>query len=409
MIALVDCNNFFVSCERVFDPGLVSRPVAVLSSNDGCIVARSNEVKDLGVTMGAPAFKYKELLVRHRVVLKSSNFALYSDMSRRVMATLREYTPEVEIYSVDEAFLPLAGEQGYLEWAQELRDKVGRDTGIPVSVGVASTRTLAKAAATLSKRRSGVLSFADLSESEVDDYLRDLPVGDVWGIGRKLNRTLQAYQVRTAYGLRELPEGVLSQLSVSVRRTVQELRGEAAAAHKAARPKSMVSTRSFSSPIVELAEVREALSSHAATLAAKLRREDMTTRTLSAFIATGAYEGYRKASLNLAIPTSSTSELVRAAGELAEQVYRSGLRYKKAGVMAYELVPIEARQLALDSALDEIKAGEKIDSALDTINRRWGPHALQVAAEGWNQSWQPRHALRSPRYTTEWDELKLVG
>lgn len=409
MKALIDCNNFFVSCERVFDPGLVHRPVAVLSSNDGCIVARSNEVKDLGVPMGAPAFKHRDVLRRNRVVVRSSNFALYSDMSRRVMATIREYAPGIEVYSIDEAFVELAGEHGFEAWARELRQKIWRETGIPTSIGIAPTKTLAKAAATITKRKEGVLSFPDEGADRVDEYLRQLPVGDVWGVGRRLERRLREYQVKTAYGLRELPEGIERQFNVTLRRTIQELRGIPAEAGRAERPKSMISTRSFGRPVESEVGLRESLSRHAATLASKLRREEMQTSYLEVFIATGAYEGYRRAGIHLEVATHSTRELVAAASGLLAQVYRPGQHYKKSGVMAYQLAPAAAQQLSLASLPVEFEVEEKVDGAIDAINRRFGQQTLKIAAEGFKQEWRPKHELRSPRYTTEWGELKIVG
>lgn len=408
MIALVDCNNFFVSCERVFDPGLWSKPVAVLSSNDGCIIARSNEVKDMGVPMGAPAFKYERLLRQYDVVIRSSNFSLYTDMSRRVMATLREYTAGVEVYSVDEAFIELGDGRGYDEWAAELRRRVWRDTGIPVSVGIAPTKTLAKAAATLSKHRSGAISFADLDDAEVDECLQQLPVDKIWGVGSRLARQFSAYKVKTAYDLKFLPDKLLRTMTVPVQRTVAELRGLPAEIHSSDMAKSMISSRSFGAPVSSEKKLSEALSMHAVSLSSRMRQEKLAAHVIVAFISNGKGGLIHQASKTLLMASNSSSYLAALVPDLLSRIYKPGLWYKKAGMAAHRLEPAHARQLTLDSDVEWIYAAEKIDTAFDAINRKWGAQSLKIAAEGINQSWRPRHDLRSPRYTTEWSDIKTV-
>ena len=409
MIALVDCNNFFVSCERVFNPGLRDKPVAVLSSNDGCVIARSNEVKELGVPMGAPLFKYRDLLNSNGVVVRSSNFALYTDMSRRVMATIHAQMPDMEVYSVDEAFVDVTGISNPAEWGVELRDIVMRDTGIPVSIGIASTRTLAKASATIAKKQNGVMSFAGMSGMEIDEHLSRLSSSDVWGIGRRMARQFAQYRLLNAADIRNMSDRLMRKFNVSTRRTILELRGIPVDTEQSSESKSMVSTRSFGSPVSDKAYLREALCMHAMKLTTKLRRESLGTRMITAFISTGHQGEFLHASKGFPVATSNTQEVTRAVVELLDQIYHPGLMYKKAGVMAYKLTPVRAQQLAFGSDTSEMESSEKVDTVIDEVNEKWGPHALKLAAEGFNHSWQPKHVLRSPRYTTEWSELKTVN
>lgn len=402
MVALVDCNNFFVSVERVFEPHLQHQPVAVLSSNDGCIIARSNEVKAMGAPMGVPVFKVKELLNQHRVVLKSSNFALYSDMSRRVMDTLGRFSPDVDVYSIDEAFIDIPD---FIN-LKDMRETVLRDTGIPVSIGAASTRTLAKAAAHLAKRNDGVMDFGNMSETEVDIRLMCVPVEEVWGVGRRLSEEFRAYRVQTAYDLKTIPDSLLRRYNVTVRSMVGEIRGHTAARVASEHSKSMISTRSFGKPVGSMTDLQESLSSHAAQLGKKLRREGLKTQHIQAFISTGKKGRSFHSTRGLLVATDDTREIIKAVNDILRQVYYPGLQYKKAGVMACKLSP--AQQLSFNSSEYNLNYADKVNGVLDKVNDRRGSGSIRFAAEGFDQTWGPKHDLRSPRYTTEWGELKEV-
>ena len=402
MIALVDCNNFFVSVERVFEPRLSELPVAVLSSNDGCIIARSNEVKELGIPMGAPVFKVRDLLDKHEVVLKSSNFALYSDMSRRVMTVLERFSPSVDVYSIDEAFLDWPQRQD----PRELCDAVLREVGIPVTIGVASTRPLAKAAAFLGKRGEGVMDWSRSSDQEVDTWLQRVPLEDVWGIGRQLHRKLQLHRIRTAYDLKHMPDALLQGHDVTMRRLVNQLRGQVMAHQESAPSKSMVSTRSFGKVVSDKSELSQSLSYHAAHLGEKLRREGLYASSVAAFISTGTRGIDLGREHTLVEPTQGTRTLVRAVNHILNECFDVNLHYKKAGVMVYGLRP--GQQLSFGgNEIDSMK-DQQTSELLDKVNARWGASSLKLASEGINSNWKPKRELRSPRYTTEWSEIKEV-
>ena len=402
MIALVDCNNFFVSVERVFEPGLSELPVAVLSSNDGCIIARSNEVKELGVPMGVPVFKVRDLLDEHGVVLKSSNFPLYSDMSRRVMSVLERFSPDVDIYSIDEAFLDWPVGQN----PEELRQSVLREVGIPVTVGVAMSRPLAKAAGSLGKRLGGIMDWSQSSEEEVDAWLSLISIEDVWGIGRKLQQKMKLYRIYTAYDLKYISDGLLKKQDVTFRRLVAQLRGQKTPPQEVAPSKSMVSTRSFGKVVSDKSELSQSLSYHAAHLGEKLRREGLYASSVAAFISTGTRGIDLGREHTLAEPTQGSRTLVRAVNHILNECFDVNLHYKKAGVMVYGLRP--RQQLSFGgNEIDSIK-DRQTSELLDKVNARWGASSLKLASEGINSNWKPRHELRSPRYTTEWSEIKEV-
>lgn len=401
MIALVDCNNFFVSCERVFEPGLRDRPVAVLSSNDGCIIARSNDIKPY-IPMGAPLFQVRGVIRRHGVVLKSSNFALYSDMSRRVMAVLERFASEMEVYSIDEAFLqwPKASD------AYALREAVLRELGIPVSIGIASTRTLSKAAAKLAKYRGGIMDWSRAEKNEIDAWLQEVLLEDVWGVARRLSKKFHAHRMHTAYDLKTMPERSLRTHNVTVRRLVYELRGCPADSTPTAPSQSMVSSRSFGTAVCSKLELAQALSTHAAHLGRKLRREGLYAGSVTAFISVGQGGRAMSGARTLTIPMQGSYELIKVVQEILEGCYHPSVYYKKAGVMVNKLT--SAQQLTLDSEESEFTRAQAINQTMDTINARWGAGTVQLAAEGIEPRWRPRHALRSPRYTSEWNELKIA-
>ncbi len=410
MIALVDCNNFYVSCERVFDPRLCGVPVVVLSNNDGCVIARSNEAKALGIPMGTPFFKVRDLVRRHGVRVFSSNYALYGDMSERVMLTLGEATPDVEVYSIDEAFVRLHAS----DEAAGLRRRVLRDTGIPTSIGVGPTKTLAKAANRFAKKRATCGVFDLSAGGDVDDLLADLPVADVWGIGRRWAAKLCAAGLPTARHLRDADDQwVRRHLNVTGLRTVHELRGIPCIPFEEmpVERKTVTCSRSFGEPVERLGPIREAVAHYAAQAAAKLRREGLAAAILRVFVTTKYYgeEPHRTGlyTLTLPRPTAFAPDLVRYAKLGLERAYRPGYAYRKAGVQLMGLSPADRVQGNLFVAADPRRQA-RLMAMMDRVNRRFGRGTLFLAAEGTGRSWAMRQARRSPRYTTRWDELALV-
>ena len=417
VFACVDCNNFYVSCERVFDPRLARRPVVVLSNNDGCVISRSEEAKALGVRMGAPYFRVRSLCEREGVAVLSSNYALYGDVSRRVMETLAGFSPGLELYSIDEAFLNLSHLAGdaLTELAREMRARVARWTGVPVSVGVAPTKTLAKLAATVAKRSAksrGVVNLLD--ERHAASALERTAVGDVWNVGPSLARRLIGAGVETAAQLRAADERAWRRRGgVAVGRIIMELRGVSCLPLALARParKSAVCSRSFGRPVESLAELREAVATYASRAAEKIRRERLAAGALAVFVSTGRFGGapqyINNAVIALPVATNYTPELIAGARRGVERIYREGFRYKKAGVMLLDLVPAAPAQGAMFDGVERGRA-ERLMRAVDSVNARMGAETLRFAASGFAREWEMLRGRRSPRYTTCWDELLKV-
>jgi DNA polymerase V len=415
-LALIDANNFYVSCERVFDPRLVGVPVLVLSSNDGCAIARSEEVKALGVRMGEPAFKLRELIARHGIRVFSSNYPLYGDMSRRVNEVLARFSPEVEVYSIDETFLDLAGlpHQDLRTHAQDLRATVKRWTGIPTCVGLGPTKTLAKLANAVAKKNPVFGGVCDLADPAVRQaVLRTIPVGKVWGIGEATARKLAGVGVTTAAGLRDLDPKLARQLgTVILERILRELRGVPCLGLEPVAParQGLAVTRSFGQPMTELARVREAVAAHATRAGEKLRAQGLVAGRLAAFIHTSPHvpgpQHHGARATRLAPPTADTRELVAVAGRCLEAAWRDGFAYVKAGVLLDDLAaPGEAPPDLFGAPRP---GSEALMMAVDAINSRFGRHALVPAAVGVERAWAQRAAHRSPRYTTRADELPVV-
>lgn len=416
MFALIDCNNFYASCERLFRPDLARRPIVVLSNNDGCVVARSNEAKALGIPMGAPAFAFQELFAKEGVQVFSSNYALYGDLSARVMATVGRFSPGVEVYSIDELFLDLQGFSGLCAYAQKIRQTVGQHVGIPVSVGVAPTKTLAKAANRYAKKvcPEGVWVVADAQQRE--QLLRWLPVEDVWGIGRQLGRWLQAHGICTAWELSLAPEGWLrSKMGVLGLRLQKELRGSSCLDLEAAPPpkKQICTSRSFPQLLTDYETIAEAVASHASRCAEKLRQQQGCAGQLHVFIHThyfrqGDVQYYGQQTLSLPSPSNHTTTLVQHALLALKAAFRPGYAYKKAGVIVGEICPADQPQLSLfDRPADRGRA-DKLMQVMDQVNARWGRDSLRVASAGGSGAWRLRQAQKSPCYTTRLAEVRRV-
>lgn len=417
--ALADCNNFYVSCERVFDPSLWGVPVAVLSNNDGCVIARSNEAKALGVGMGEPAFKREPFFRRHGVRVYSSNYALYGDMSQRVMDVLAAMAPALEIYSIDEAFLDLDGLAAETPEAfcRRARERVGRWTGIPLSIGVGPTKTLAKIANRRAKQRPELGGVFDLGACpDPDAVLESVDVADVWGVGRRYARMLRRHGVDTARQLRDLPrDWVRRKMTVVGLGTVLELRGISCVPLEQAPPpkKSIVCSRSFGRRVERRAELSEALAAYASRAAEKLRDQGSVASHLMVFIMTSPHTPgpqYSNAT-TVALPTATdyTPGLLEAAEQGLSRIFRPGYVYKKAGVMLTGLEPAHGRQLGFfDPSGAEQGRRDALMGALDTVNAKWGRGMLQYAAAGLGRPWKMRQLRKSPRFTTHWDELPVV-
>lgn len=413
---LVDCNNFFVSCERVFAPRLEGKPVVVLSSNDGCVVARSNEAKALGIPMGAPAFEWRDHFRKNGVIALSGNHALYSDMSSRVMRTIGEFAPDLEVYSVDEAFLRFDCLRGAVETCRALRFAVLRVVGIPVSIGLGATRSLAKAAAKFAKRHAGLGGVFSLVEHpETDALLDSLEPQDLWGIGRRYAKLLIGSGIRTAREFRDLPDAwILRNLGSAGFRVALELRGTPCGEHAAPREhrKSVVCSRSCGRPIVDLAELKQVVATHVASAAETLREEGLRAGDLTVFVGVRK-QGYGQPypfglSARLEAPTNDTPDLIRAAHALTADVYRPGASYKKVGVRLADIAPDDAFQARLwGDGLPDLKR-DAAWRALDRVNAEWGSGTLRFAAEGLSRGWKPKASRRSPSYTTKWSDLPVV-
>ena len=415
--ALVDCNNFYASCERVFDPRLIGRPLAILSNNDGCVIARSEEVKQLGVPMGAPAHEHKATFEKNGVVVMSSNYALYGDMSARVMETLRPCVPTMEVYSIDEAFLALDGWQG-VEFAREMRARVRRWTGIPVSIGIGPTKTLAKIANRLAKKTPELGGVLDLEAvRDIDELLARVPSGDIWGIGKRLAIRLAAGGIRTACELKHAEAAwVRKTLGVVGERILRELQGVSCLALEEvpAPKKGIASAKSFGRPVESLRELEEALATYTARAAEKLRSGRLLARQVHVFVATNPFSANQPqysagAQTTLVRPSNHTPDLIEAALELLREIYRPGHQYKKTGIFVTDLIAEADLQPDLfDAAPETAGRVRELDQIVDGLNRKLGRNAIRYGSMGVKSRWAMRQERRSRKFTTRWDELPVA-
>ncbi|RJP20231.1 MAG: Y-family DNA polymerase [Candidatus Omnitrophota bacterium] len=440
-IALADCNNFYVSCERVFNPKLENRPVVVLSNNDGCLVARSNEAKALGLKMGEPFFKVRRLIERAGVKYYSSNYALYADMSQRVMSTLARFTPSIEIYSIDEAFLDfsrmakaeLGGHrltysppytdpaqiesprQSLTDYARMVRATVKKWTGIPVSIGIAETKTLAKIANRFAKRfkkLDGVLDLRNMPDPE--RVLSQIDVNDVWGIGHRYALRLKIRGIGNAWQLRNADDRwIQKEMGVVGLRLVNELRAIPCLPLDLSPPrkKEIASSRSFGVPVESVTDIKQAVASFVTRAAEKLRKQHSFVCRLTVYLMTNPFKTepqyYNAFPVCLPTPTASTPELIRYALQGVEAIFRPGFRYKKAGVVLSEFTTDAVIQTNFFDECDRSRE-IRLMRALDRINTRMGPGTLRFAAVGVHQRWLMRQQYCSPAYTSRWEQLASV-
>ena len=416
-IGLIDCNNFYVSCERVFQPRLRKRPVVVLSNNDGCVIARSNEAKALGLKMGTPLFKAQHLVEEYDVAVYSSNYILYGDMSHRVMEALQEFTPEVEVYSIDEAFMGLddKDDQPFHSCGVNIREKVLQWTGIPVSVGIAQTKTLAKVANNLAKKDAKLQGVFDLTPIDVQtEALEQTSVGEVWGVGPAYSKLLKAAGITTARKLRDADRRWIRQrMTVVGARIVEELRGISCLPLEQCpqQKKSITCSRSFGLPVESLEELREAVAVYMSRAAERLRRGKLAAGVVTVFINTNRFSTEpqygNSITSELAYSTDSTKELLEWALKGLAQIYRSGYRYKKAGVMLNHLVPADQLSMRFfdDAAFERSRSVLK---AVDEINRRHGRDTVRFGIAQPKGRWQTKSLRRSQNYTTNLREVLCI-
>jgi len=419
--ALIDCENFYVSCERVFDPALREVPVAVLSNNDGCVIARSEKLKAEGIPMGAPLFKWEEELEELGTEVLSSNYTLYGDMSRRVHSILEEDALELERYSIDEAFLtlPVLKRKNLQRLADRIRRKVRREVGVPIRMGIGLTKTLAKVADENAKARKragwGLGTYVCPEEPELEELLKRVSVGNIWGVGSAYEEELKAKGVATAAEFRALPDPwIRSEMTVVGLRTAWELRGWSCLDLELVRPdrKTLVRSRSFGKRVEGKANLREALAKHSQRAAEKLREEDLVARGIKAFITTKRFgEGPHYSNGvagSLEAHTARGAPFVKASRRLLEPIYRDGYGYKKAGVCLYDIRPSRPHQESLFGRGRE--EDEELMEAFDQINRTYGRGTIGLAATGLpsEREWTMKRQKRSPRYTTRWDELPVA-
>lgn len=420
VFALCDCNNFYVSCERVFNAKLVNRPVVVLSNNDGCVVARSNEAKALGIKMGVPLFQAKPIVDAYDVQVLSSNYALYADMSSRVMSALNGFTPEIELYSIDEAFMLLEHkrEQGSLtDFGQKIKKKVYKLTGIPLSVGMAETKTLAKLANYLAKKSDKAKGVLDLSCSPYQDYaLECTPVGNLWGIGRRYTKLLNSRGITNALQLRDVDiRWARKALTVVGARIVEELRGQSCLPLESCPPakKSLTCSRSFGNVVETLSDLREAIATFTIRVAERLRKNQLAAGVITVFAATNRFAKdapyySNSVTVEMAYPTDTTTELLERAMACTEKLYRAGCKFKSAGVMLNSLVPASPMTIRMQDDEQWIKS-RSLMQAIDRINTRMGRDTIKFGIAGLKQNWKTKFEKRSPRYTTSWSEILNVA
>jgi len=415
LFALLDCNNFFVSCERVFNPSLRHKPVVVLSNNDGCVIARSNEAKALGVPMGAPFFKCKELLQRHRVAVYSANFPLYGDLSGRVMQTASEFTPELEIYSIDEAFLHLDNMPEPYEYVKSARETIRRHTGMPVSIGVAATKTLAKAANHIAKKHSTDGIFCLQDQETIDRWLRETPVEGIWGIGYNKGDFLKRQGVLTALQLKEMPDAWIKQnLSIGSLKTVWELRGIPCleSQDNAIDKRAITTSRTFAKEVTSLEELSEPIAAYIANASEKLRSQQSVCGYVQVYLTTNRFKRERyyanAAGIDLTPPTAYTPDLIAIAQKLVKSIYKPGYGYKKAGVVLSNLQPQSTVQDFLFEPTYDSSRRQKLMDIMDHWNNRRNTAKVFLAAEGMGQDWY-NEAYKSKRFTTRWDELLEIN
>ena len=413
-IALVDCNSFYVSCERLFNPKIQKKAVVVLSNNDGCVISRSREAKDLGIKMGEPYFKVKELVKKNKVEVYSSNYALYGDISRRVMKVLKTFSPKVEIYSIDEAFIDLSfiDEKGVEDYGREIRSRVLKWTGIPTSVGIASTKTLSKVANHIAKKeKAGVIYL----NTNIDEKLKKFPIADVWGVGKQLSKFYHKNNISNAYDLKNVSNTwVKKGTNVLGAKTAMELRGIPCIDLQTdqEKRKNCCVSRSFGRKVKDLNELEESVITHCLNAAEKIRADDQIAKTITVFIRTSPFDKNRRyysnsKTIDLAIPTSNSIELIKNAVKALTDIYKYGYAYQKAGIILSGLKDANQNDQNLLTPLLENKS-KKLMKAIDYTNTKYGRYAISIAQAGLSKGWKMRREHSSKIDTASFDSLPKI-
>ncbi len=413
MYALIDCNNFFVSCERLFRPDLTTKPVVILSNNDGCFISRSQEAKDIGLPMGAPRFKYDSLLKLHSVTMFSANFELYGNVSERIVTILREVTPLIEVYSIDEAFMDLSELQidDYDAWALEVRQRIAREVGIPVSIGVAPTKTLAKVASTYAKKRRGV--YVVIDEASRVEMLSGLPVEDIWGVGWRTAPKLHNVGISNALQLITMSDGwIKQQFNIVGQKMIDELRGAARIpfGDKHDQRKQIMRSRSFGHKVRAYHVLESAIASFAAQTAVKLRAQDSVARHIVVFLSANRHTKdqqrvYLSTVVVLPEASSDTARIVTAALQGLEDIYDDQFAYQKGGVILHDLVDRHDWQISMFSEENRRDERTQLMASIDALNSKYGKVMYHAAEREKKNTWHSKQELRSPRYTTSWADL----
>lgn len=417
MFAIIDCNNFYASCERLFRPDLRNKPIVVLSNNDGCVIARSNEAKALGIAMGEPYFKIKSLCNQHRVNVFSSNYAFYGDLSYRVMCIIEDSWTDVEIYSIDEAFLDLSKlpMEKHELFCIELQKRVLKETGIPTSIGLGQTKTLANLANHVAKK---ILKIPVFNIRDKTMWLEKIDVGEVWGVGRQWHKKLVQRGIYTASDLANAnPRLIRDAFNVMLMRTAMELNGMPCAQLEEPRKKqSIISSRSFGSLQTDYNHLAEAISGHCAQAYEKLRKQQLNAGRISVFVHSNRFRDdlpqYHNAiDYKLIQPTDDLRHLTRIAKFCLQKIFKSGIHYQKVGVLLSDLMDKKYGQMDMFNQIsqEDLAVTEKLMSIYDSINLKYGQHTLYLAAEGCRKPWSMKRLKKSPNYTTQWHELPIVN
>ena len=415
MIALADCNNFYASCERVFNPQLKDKPVIVLSNNDGCVIARSNEAKALKIKMGEPAFKIKDIIEKNNIYVFSTNFALYGDMSNRVMSILRDTIPSIEIYSIDEAFMDFTGISDTHNLASQMKEKVAKSTGIPISIGVAQTKTLAKIANHIAKKYSENDVFTMTNDNDIKKILKKFPISKLWGVGSSNSKMLNSYGIKTAYDFINTSEKwIQKKMTIRGLKMLYELRGEECFSIEShpQRKKTISTTRTFGTDIKNVTSLEEAIANHAARCAEKLRTEKSCAKYIGVLLNTNPfsqskkyYNGYKYTVLGTA--TNRTDKIINISNKLLKDIYKKGYCYKRAGVILKNIIPEDQVQLNLFNKGHSPR--KKLFQGIDLINRKMGRDTIRFLAQGTSKKLGLKQENLSPCYTTKWSDLLKVN
>lgn len=419
IFALADVNSMYCSCERVFRPDLRHTPLVALSNNDDCTIAQTAEVKVLGIEMAQPWYQVKEKALAHGVVAFSSNYEQYADFSNRFNEVLRRFTPRLEVYSIDECFMDLTGiDRDLTEYGREIKETVLQWTKLPICVGMGHSKTLAKLANKVAKKQErfgGVCDFTAMDEAELDRLLESMDVEKVWGVGRRLAAKLADVGVENVLRLKRAdPKRVRDKFGVLLERTVRELNGEAWIGMLDGPPpsKQVMSSRSFGDRVSTLHELEAAVSFHATNAAFKLRKQSLYASTVFCFIQNSPFDKhpyYNSRTVALPAPTNSTMDIANAALAMLKQMYKPRVYYQKVGVMLSGLVPAEGRQTDLFGYTATRKKSAVLMESLDKVNKKYGRGAVRLASEGYKNAWAMQRNLKSPNYTTDWDELPVIG